>query len=56
MCERRGMMNVLSCYDLPVGVQYNVNVTQTFYTPGETPRVQELLGSWSLLQSAHEGG
>jgi hypothetical protein len=56
MSERRRMMNVLCCYALPIGLQYNVNVTQTLYTHAETLRVQESLGSWILFQSAHEAG
>jgi hypothetical protein len=50
MSERRWMMNVLRCYALPKGIQYNVNVTQTFYTPGETEgsRKFRLLGFTSI--------
>jgi len=39
MSEMRGIMNVLCCYALPVGIECNVNVTQTIYMPGEALRI-----------------
>jgi len=54
--ERRGMMNELCCYALPVGIHNNVNVTQNMYRPGETMRFPGSTGSWISFQSAHAGG